>query len=239
MATDPKTGRAPENWHQRLSELRTDKGYTILSWRNRGNLKVSEYMMPNAERRSTASRRTRPNAATWKLVLDYHDNKCAWSEAGFTCGLRMGDQDPVGGGTVKLTPDHKTPHAIHAAADPKDPTKWQPLCGRHQVMKKNYWDDESGDSPACIGRTEARGARLSQGVLWRWGLSLAGAATVENGAGMPMGRAGSVGRVVQAHDALSTPPPAAGTPTSRRRAPAVARPVPPCLARGRRCRRCP
>jgi len=30
-ATDPKTGRQPENWHQRLSELRTDDGYTILS----------------------------------------------------------------------------------------------------------------------------------------------------------------------------------------------------------------
>ena len=64
VATDPKTGRVPENWHQRLSELRTDRGYTILSWRNRGNLKVSEYMMPNAERRNTASKRSRPNAET-------------------------------------------------------------------------------------------------------------------------------------------------------------------------------
>lgn len=58
VATDPETGRSPENWHQRLSELRTDKGYTILSWRNRGDLKVSEYMMPNAERRNTAAKRT-------------------------------------------------------------------------------------------------------------------------------------------------------------------------------------
>lgn len=31
VATDPKTGKQPENWHQRLSELRTDYGYTILS----------------------------------------------------------------------------------------------------------------------------------------------------------------------------------------------------------------
>ncbi len=30
-ARDPVTGKEPENWHQRLSELRTDKGYTILS----------------------------------------------------------------------------------------------------------------------------------------------------------------------------------------------------------------
>ena len=144
VATDPTTGRVPENWHQRLSELRTDKGYTILSWRNRGNLKVSEYMMPDAERRSTASRRTRPNSATWNRVLAHHNYRCAWSEGGVTCGLRNGDIDPVGGGTVSLTPDHKTPHALHAEVDPKDPAKWQPLCGRHQVMKKNYWDDETG-----------------------------------------------------------------------------------------------
>ena len=144
VATDPVTGRVPENWHQRLSELRTDKGYTILSWRNRGDLKVSEYMMPNAERRQTASKRTRPNAATWQQALKEHDYRCAWSEGGIICGLQEGDIDPVGGGTVKLTPDHKTPHALHAEIDPKDSTKWQPLCGRHQVMKKNYWDDETG-----------------------------------------------------------------------------------------------
>lgn len=144
VATDPTTGRVPENWHQRLSELRTDKGYTILSWRNRGDLRVSEYMMPNAERRSTASRRTRPDARTWEQVLERHDQRCAWTESGVTCGLRNGDVDPVGGGTVKLTPDHRTPHAVHAEADPRDAEKWQPLCGRHQVMKKNYWDDETG-----------------------------------------------------------------------------------------------
>ena len=144
VATDPETGRVPENWHQRLSELRTDKGYTILSWRNRGELRVSEYLMPNTERRSTASRRTRPTTAAWKEVLGLHEYRCAWSEGSVACGLRDGDTDPIGGGTVKLTPDHKTPHALHAEVDPRDPTKWQPLCGRHQVMKKNYWDDDTG-----------------------------------------------------------------------------------------------
>jgi len=144
VATDPKTGRQPENWHQRLSELRTDYGYTILSWRNRGDLKVSEYMMPNAERRDTASKRTRPIASTWNKVLSQYDNRCAWTEGGITCDLRSGDVDPVGGGTVKLTPDHQTPHAIPAEVDPRDPSNWQPLSGRHQVMKKNYWDDETG-----------------------------------------------------------------------------------------------
>jgi hypothetical protein len=40
VARDPVTGKVPENWHQRLSELRTDDGYTIYSRRNRGELKV-------------------------------------------------------------------------------------------------------------------------------------------------------------------------------------------------------
>lgn len=144
VATDPVTGRVPENWHQRLSELRTDDGYTILSWRNRGNLRMSEYIMPNAEKRSTASRRSRPTAGTWRRVLEANNSVCSWTEGGITCGLRQGDIDPVGGGTVRLTPDHKLPHSIHADADALDHEKWQPLCGRHQVMKKNYWDDESG-----------------------------------------------------------------------------------------------
>ena len=144
VATDPNTGRVPENWHQRLSELRTDDGYTILSWRNRGGLRLSEYMMPNVERRSTASGRSRPSAGTWQRVLTQSNHACAWEESGVVCGLRQGDIDPVGGGTVRLTPDHKNPHSLHADVNPRDPSRWQPLCGRHQVVKKNYWDDETG-----------------------------------------------------------------------------------------------
>jgi len=36
------------------------------------------------------------------------------------------------------------PHSIDPKADPGDPSRWQALCGRHQVMKKNYWDSSSG-----------------------------------------------------------------------------------------------
>ncbi len=144
VATDPRTGRTPENWHQRLSELRTDFGYTILSWRNRGELRVSEYMMPTAEKRPKAAKRVRPTRATWKKVLEQHEHRCAWSEAGEECGLEQGDIDPVGGGTVRLQPDHKQPHAMNPDADPEDPNAWQPLCGRHQVVKKNYWDHDTG-----------------------------------------------------------------------------------------------
>lgn len=144
VATDPKTGRTPENWHQRLSELRTDYGYTILTWRNRGDLRVSEYLMPSAERRERVGERVRPTAATWQDVLEKAGYRCTWSEGVEICGLVDGDLDPIGGGTVRLTPDHKQPHSINPAADPNDPDKWQPLCGRHQVVKKNYWDDETG-----------------------------------------------------------------------------------------------
>ena len=59
VARDPKTKRIPENWHQRLSELRTDLGYTIQSWRNRGDLKMMEYLMPHQYRRLTANKRVR------------------------------------------------------------------------------------------------------------------------------------------------------------------------------------
>lgn len=144
VARDPLTGQEPENWHQRLSELRTDEGYTILSWRNRGDLKVQEYLMPYTTRRSGVSRRVKPTEATWLAVLARADYCCEWHESGELCGLRAGDIDPIGGGTVKLTADHKRPHALDPTADPNDPAQWQALCGRHQVIKKNYWDNTSG-----------------------------------------------------------------------------------------------
>ncbi len=144
VATDPVSGRQPENWHQRLSELRTDDGYTILSWRNRGDLKVQEYLMPNKQKRAGASKRTKPTTEAWRAVLERSNYTCEWSEAGEVCGLHEGEIDPVGGGRVKLTPDHKLPHSIDPNSDPRDPTKWLALCGRHQVMKKNYWDSSSG-----------------------------------------------------------------------------------------------
>ncbi len=143
-AKDPGTGRVPENWHQRLSELRTDEGYTILSQRNGVSLKISEYVMPTAERRSTASKRVRIDPETWERVLLRADYRCEWQEGGARCGLREGDIDPVGGGRVKLTPDHKRPHSVDPESDPEDMYVWQALCGRHQVVKKNYWDHITG-----------------------------------------------------------------------------------------------
>lgn len=143
-ATDPDSGRQPENWHQRLSELRTDDGYAILSWRNRGDLKVQEYMMPDKRKRRGAGKRVRPTDTTWTAVLERAHYACEWNEAGVVCGLEDGENDPVGGGRVKLTPDHKNPHSLNPDADPKTPEQWQALCGRHQVTKKNYWDTTTG-----------------------------------------------------------------------------------------------
>jgi hypothetical protein len=144
VATDPETGKEPENWHQRVSELRTDLGYNILTNRDRGDLSVSEYLLTSAKRRKIAGKRVKIKKATWNIVLERAKHTCEWNEAGVVCGLKAGDADPVGGGTVTLTPDHKTPHSVSPLSDPSDPNAWQALCGRHQVVKKNYWDHGTG-----------------------------------------------------------------------------------------------
>ena len=144
VATDPVTRRQPENWHQRLSELRTDTGYTILSWRDDPNLAVEEYVMPTKERRPLAAKRVRPTPACWSTILKNANFTCEWDEDGQICGLHEGDVDPIGGGKVKLTPDHKSPHSLNPVCDRTDASRWRVLCGRHQVMKKNYWDNQTG-----------------------------------------------------------------------------------------------
>lgn len=144
VASDPVTGQEPENWHQRLSELRTDEGYDILTYRDLAELKPGEYVLASAERCPTASRRLQCAPRTWQAVLERANHKCEWNDGGVRCGLRDGDTDPVGGETVRLTPDHRTPHQVDPRADPLDLDRWQALCGRHQVMKKNYWDHTTG-----------------------------------------------------------------------------------------------
>ncbi len=144
VATDPITAKQPENWHQRLSELRTDDGYTILSWRNRGWLRVEEYLMPSPDKRSSAGKRVSPTKETWQTILTKAKHCCEWKEDGKLCGLKEGEIDPIGGGKVKLTPDHKKPHSTNPMSDILDSNQWRALCGRHQVMKKNYWDTSTG-----------------------------------------------------------------------------------------------
>ena len=143
-ARDPKTKKVPENWHQRLSELRTDYGYNIQSFRDTQELKVSEYRLVSATPGPVAGKRVKIGAAAWTKVLERAGVACEWDEGGRRCGLKAGESDPVGGGTVKLTPDHKTPHSVDPNIDPDNPDEWQALCGRHQVMKKNFWDHRTG-----------------------------------------------------------------------------------------------
>ena len=105
VAKDPETGREPENWHQRLSELRTDSGYTILTARDRSDLEVSEYLMASGKKRPGAAKRVTISRKTWGAVLDRADHRCEWNESGLLCGLRDGEVDPIGGGKVQLTPE--------------------------------------------------------------------------------------------------------------------------------------
>ena len=100
--------------------------------------------MPDAEKRSTANKRIKPNDETWSSILKRANYSCEWNEGGTSCNLRDGDIDPIGGGIVKLTPDHKNPHSLNPNTDPNDPDQWQVLCGRHQITKKNYWNNTTG-----------------------------------------------------------------------------------------------
>ena len=139
-ARDPKTRKRYENWHQRLSELRTDFGYNIQTNRDTQELGVSEYRLVSATPGPVAGKRVKIAPATWAKVLARAGQTCEWEDGGIRCGLKAGEKDPVGGGTVKLTPDHQTPHSVNPNIDPDNPDEWQALCGRHQVMKKNFWD---------------------------------------------------------------------------------------------------
>jgi hypothetical protein len=88
--------------------------------------------------------RVKITRTTWSEVLKRANFACEWNEGGDVCGLKDGEADPIGGGTVKLTPEHKTPHATNPDADRTDPDAWQALCGRHQVVTKNFWDHTTG-----------------------------------------------------------------------------------------------
>lgn len=138
VATNPETGVIPENWHQRLSELRTDLGYTVLSWRDTKDLTVSEYVMPDAVKRETAKTRKAINKKIKSDLLKLNPT-CSHPN----CNLREGDIDPIGGGTVKLQVDHKTAHADNDQGE-NTIENFQLLCGRHNVIKKNFWDDQTG-----------------------------------------------------------------------------------------------
>ncbi|MGF6180063.1 hypothetical protein ABIB42_001063 [Massilia sp. UYP32] len=138
VARDPITGNEPENWHQRVSELRTDRGYTILTQRDDPSLKNGEYCLESTDRRETAKVRRAINKKIKAALLELSP-ACVYPG----CNLREGERDPVGGGTVKLQVDHKTAHN-HDDGGLNVLGNYQLLCGRHNVTKKNLWDDQTG-----------------------------------------------------------------------------------------------
>ncbi len=139
-ATDPETGKAPENWHQRLSELRVDEGYDILSWRDREALKPGQYVLEAANPKRVAKPRAHltPDERTRLFARD--GQRCQWPG----CSLPAGATDPVGGGTVVLTADHKSPHSLAGGLWTGTLDDWQTMCARHQQEKKNFIDDRTG-----------------------------------------------------------------------------------------------
>jgi hypothetical protein len=144
VAKDPETGRIPPRWHQRISELRTDDGYTIQTYRDLSSLGVGEYVLASNAKRKKAGRRIVCSPETWQEVLERANHKCEWNEDGAKCDLSDGMIDEIGGGTVRLTADHMQPHSLESKVDPLKASSWRALCGRHQVMKKNYWNSTTG-----------------------------------------------------------------------------------------------
>ncbi len=139
-ATDPETGKAPENWHQRLSELRVDSGYDILSWRDREWLKPGQYLLESATPVRVPKPRAHLTAAERRELFVRDGHQCQWPE----CELVAGVIDPVGGGTVVLTADHRAPHSLPDGGWTGTLDDWQTLCARHQQEKKNFIDDRTG-----------------------------------------------------------------------------------------------
>lgn len=139
-ARDPETGKVPENWHQRLSELRVDEGYDILSWRDRKQLRPGEYLLEVAQPTRAPKPRKYLNKKDKQELFERDGYACQWPD----CELRHGDTDPVGGGKVVLTADHRSPHSLPGSNWTGTLEDWQTLCARHQQDKKNLIDDRTG-----------------------------------------------------------------------------------------------
>lgn len=137
---DPETGKIPENWHQRLSELRVDEGYDIFSWRDRQALKPGQYLLENPEPARIAKPRAYLNKQEKEELFSRDAFTCQWPE----CELSQESIDPVGGGKVVLTAEHVSPHSLPDGKWTGTLDDWQTLCARHQQEKKNLVDDRTG-----------------------------------------------------------------------------------------------
>lgn len=116
-------------------------------------LKVGEYVLKSKEPSKKPTKRVKIANSTWKEVLDLCDRKCEYNMEGTQYGLRDGDIDPVGGGTVKLTADHKNPHSVDPQIDPKINPNGKRFVN---VIKKNFWDEDGKLNVIAILQSASR-----------------------------------------------------------------------------------
>lgn len=106
------SGNASE-WARRLRELRDEEGYSILSHRDRADLKPGQYLIESKKRRPVFARLI--SKETRAVVLDRNGFTCQM------CGLAAGDPDPfTPGRTVRLTMGHITDKSKGGDDSPKN-----------------------------------------------------------------------------------------------------------------------
>ncbi|MCY2999177.1 MAG: HNH endonuclease signature motif containing protein [Planctomycetota bacterium] len=86
-------------WARRVRELRNEKGYQILSHKDRADLKPNQYLLETTKRTPAFKRNISKETRAW--VLERNGYTCQM------CGVAAGDPDPLGSDrTVRLTMGH-------------------------------------------------------------------------------------------------------------------------------------
>lgn len=142
-----RRGWRGDKWHQRLSELRVNGGWDILSWRDRADLRQGQYLLIDEQPAREAKPRKAVSDKLRAQVVE-RDGCCQHKiTAKQICGLREGDYDEISGATVRLQADHVTPHSKGGETVLEN---LQAMCARHQVTKSNRRDGDQIDLVAAI-----------------------------------------------------------------------------------------
>lgn len=119
-------GRDKPRWHQRISELRTDDGYTIKQARHEN---TSWYAMPHADCRDMTASRF-PLDKYRDGLIERDGDTCA------LCCVKDGEMSERTTTKVTLQPDHIIPHA-HGGKDSM--SNLQLLCQPCNLFKKEHY----------------------------------------------------------------------------------------------------